>query len=75
MAILDEQVAWDQVVVNEARRGGVVQFVRLGGDLAYTPDVEKPAGAGTDVVEVFEEKVDVGSDRDARVADGAFRNR
>src|SRR5437899_1729075 len=28
VALFDEQVAWDQVVVNEARRGGVVQLVR-----------------------------------------------
>ena len=72
VALLDEQVAWDQVVVNEARRGGVVQLVRLGGELAYTFDVEEVAGAGTDAVELFEEKVDVGSDGDALVADGAL---
>ena len=74
VAVLDEQVAWDQVVVNEARRGGVVQFVRLGGKLAYTPDVEEPAGAGTEPVEPSDENVDMGSDRDAQVADGALGN-
>ena len=60
--------------MNEARRGGVVQLVRLGGELAYTFDVEEVAGAGTDAVELFAEKVDVGSDGDALVADGALWN-
>src|SRR5206468_11589550 len=74
VALLDEQVAWDQVVVNEARRGGVVQFVPFDGELVYTFDVEQAAGAGTDAVELFEEKVDVGSDREALVTDGALWN-
>ena len=74
VALLDQHVAWDQVVVNEAGRGGVVQLVRLGSELAYAFDVEEVASAGTDTVEPFEEKIDVGSDRDALVADVARSN-
>jgi len=60
--------------VNEARRGGVLQLVRRGGELAYKVDVEEVAGAGTEAVECFEEKSIVGSDRRSLVADGALWN-
>jgi hypothetical protein len=43
--------------------------------LSHASDVEEVAGAGADAVELFEEKVDVGSDPEAIVADGASWNR